>query len=96
MSQQSDAARRHEFRFAWSWTRRIHSTPWTFDVRVIALGWWVRFCWGVTFKPERLRWRRFHGYRLLGVRLWGAPLDGRIVLVQWKRAERNVMGRLVA
>lgn len=90
------AARWYELRFRWSRTARIHSTPWCFDVRVVVLGWWLRFFWGVTFKPERFRWRKFYGHRLAAVRLWGSLNDSRIVGFQWRRAERNVLGRLTA
>ena len=94
--QAGQLARWYEFRFGWSHTRRIGPTPWTFDVRVIVLGWWLRFIWGVTFKPERFRWRKFYGHRLLALRLWGKPFDSRLVGIQWRRADRGPMGRLVA
>jgi hypothetical protein len=58
----------------------------TADTNFTVWGWWVRLIWGSTFKPKRFRWHRFHEYRLLAVRLWGEPSDGRLVGIQWRRA----------
>lgn len=91
------AATLRDMRVAWSHTDRIGTTPPTFDFRVNVLGWWVRFIWGVTFKPERFRFRRFHGHRLLAVRLWGPQFDSRLIGVQWRRSYRSpINGRLIA
>jgi hypothetical protein len=59
----------------------------TFDPSITVAGWWIRFIWGVTFKSDRLRRRRFYGYRLLAVRLWGDPNTremARLIGIQWR------------
>lgn len=71
-------------RTGWHWSPREKTTPATGDFRIIMFGWWIRLIWGATFKPERFRWRRFYGHRLLAVRLWGPPLDSRLIGVQWQ------------
>lgn len=61
----------------------------TWDPHVVVFGWWIRFIWGITFKADRVRWRRFYGYRLLAFRLWGDPHSrpcARLIGVQWRRA----------
>jgi hypothetical protein len=61
----------------------------TWDPHVIVCGWRVRFIWGITFKPKRLRVARFYGHRLVAVRLWGDPYSprcARLLGVQWRRA----------
>lgn len=63
--------------------RRLHTSPWTAEIRFYLRGKWVRIVWGVTFKPERFRKRHFGGHTLLAVRLWGKPLDSRLVALQW-------------
>lgn len=77
-------------RVGYHWTPRIDKTPPTGDLRFIVFGWWVRLIWGCTFKPERFRWRRFYGHRLLAVRLWGPSTDSRLVGVQWQRASNRM------
>lgn len=61
----------------------------TGDLVFTFAGWWIRLIWGVTFKPQRFRWRKFYGYRLFALRLWqvgDVPLDGRLIGIQWRRA----------
>lgn len=71
----------------WSIHTADQRTPANGSVQVIVCGWWIRFIWGLAFNPERLRWRRFYGQRLLAVRLWrfGTSTDGRLVGIQWTR-----------
>ncbi len=81
----------------WSISTASEHTPANGSVQVIVAGWWVRFIWGLTFKPDRFRWRCFDGHCLLAVRLWPFTnaMDGRLVGVQWKRnsARFTVDGR---
>jgi hypothetical protein len=63
---------------------------WTYDPSITIGGWWIRFLWGVTFKPKRFRYSRFYGHTLVAVRLWRSPNSrklARLVGVQWRRAE---------
>jgi hypothetical protein len=62
----------------------------TWDPNVTVFGWWIRFIWGITFKPERIRVSKFDGRRLIAMRVWGDPHSARcarLVGVMWRRAE---------
>jgi hypothetical protein len=61
----------------------------TWDPTITVAGWWIRFIWGITFKPRRFRWYKFDGHRLIGLRLWGNPDSrkcARLIGIQWRRA----------